>query len=159
MLIADVIFPALAAPYFSIVFFPIAGFCALSIEVLVFRGYSAGVPLWRIAAGVVYANLVSWIAGAIIACFLPSGLVPKLVNAGKPEPVTIITTGPWWTTLALVGFPLACLLSIGIEYAALLPLRKRLFPIERLARCVILANVLGYLALLVLVVIDVKLFA
>jgi hypothetical protein len=77
MLFADVIFPAFASPYFSILFFPVAGVCAITTEVLVFRRYNRGISLWRIVGFVIYANVVSWVAGTIIGFVLPSGLTPR----------------------------------------------------------------------------------
>jgi hypothetical protein len=159
MLLADVIFPAFASAYFSILFFPIAGVCAVATEVLVFRWYNRGMSLRRIVAFVVYANLVSWFAGAIIGCVLPSGLTTMSVNAGEANPAEIFTTGPWWTVFALASFVVACILSIGIEYAALAPFWHRLFPARTLGKCVILGNVLGYIVLFVLVLIHLQFFA
>jgi hypothetical protein len=149
MLLADVIFPAFTAPYFSELFFPIAALCAIASEVAVYRFHNRKMPLFRISWRVVYANLVSWLVGVLIGGVLPSGLVSDPRHH-------ILTTGPMWTLMALCGFLVACLLSIGIEYAALRPFQKRGFPLDALGKCAVQSNVVSYLVLLVLVIIHLQ---
>jgi hypothetical protein len=143
MLLANVIFPAPSAAYLATVFFPIAGVLALAAEFAVFAHFRRGVmSRWRLLAVVVGVNLMSWFAGLVLSFFLPSGLVPQLADAGDRW-IPIPTQGPHWGTLAILSFFWACLLSFGLEYAALRPWRRRL-PLRDLALCVGLANVASY---------------
>ncbi len=98
----------------------------------------------------IYANLVSWFAGVVIGFLLPSGLVPKPIESDGHQ-VSIITQGPRWMAMALASFVVACPLSIGIEYTALLPFQKRKFPFNNLGRCTTYANITSYVVLSVLV--------
>jgi hypothetical protein len=143
MLLANVIFPAPSAAYFATIFFPLAGVLALTTEFAVFARFQRGVmSRFRILGVVVVVNLFSWSVGLALSFFLPSGLVPKLADAGDRQ-VSIITQGPHWGTLAILSFFWACLLSIALEYAALRLLRRRR-PLENAALCVGLANVASY---------------
>ncbi len=146
MLFADVIFPAPSAAYAATLFFPLAGILALATEFGVYAFFRDRRPsrfrLFGLVVVVVVVNLFSWFAGFALSFVLPSGLVPQLT--GEPDhPVFITTTGPNWNTLAILSFVWACLLSCGLEYAALRPFRRAL-PIENLAVCVVIANVASY---------------
>ena len=88
-----------------------------------------------------------------LSLLLPSGLVPQPVDAGDRQ-VYIATQGPYWSAMAIDSFVLACVLSFGLEYAALRVLRKRL-PFQRLALCVGVANVASYCVILAVVALHV----
>lgn len=143
MLLADVIFPAPSAAYVASLFFPLAGVLALAAELAVFFSFQRGVTSWlRILGAVMGVNLMSWIVGIAFSFVLPSGIVPRLAydNHG---PIYVADLGPRWGTLAIVSFFWACLLSFGLEYAALRAMRRSL-PFRNLALCVGLANVASY---------------
>jgi hypothetical protein len=143
MLLANVIFPAPSAAYVATIFFPLSGVLALAAEFAVFAHFQCGVmSRFRILGLVVGVNLVSWLVGLVLSFFLPSGLVPKLADAGDRRNY-ITTQGPHWGTLAILSFFWACLLSFGLEYAALRLLR-RLLRLRNVALCVGLANVASY---------------
>ena len=143
MLLANVIFPAPSAAYLVTIFFPLAGVLALATEFAVFAHYQRGVmSRFRILGEVVGVNLFSWFAGLALSFFLPSGLVPQLVDAGESQ-IPITTPGPHWDALAISSFFWACLLSFGLEYAALRLVRRHP-PLKDLALCAGLANVASY---------------
>jgi hypothetical protein len=126
---------------------------ALAAEFAIFAYFQRGVlPKWRLLGVVVGVNLFSWLVGVILSLFLPSGLVPKLVSVGDHD-VEVLTQGPHWRTIALVGFFWACLLSFGLEYGALRVFGKRL-PLQRLALCVDVANVASYCVIAAVVAIH-----
>jgi hypothetical protein len=143
MLLANVIFPAPSAAYLATIFFPLAGVLALATEFAVFAHFQRGVmSRFRILGVIVGVNLLSWFVGLVLSFFLPSGLVPQLADAGDRQ-IYITTQGPHWGTLAILSFFWACLLSFGLEYAALRRLR-RILPLKNVALCVGLANVASY---------------
>jgi hypothetical protein len=143
MLLANVIFPAPSAVYAATLFFPLSGVLALATEFAVFAYFQRGViSQFRILGVVIGVNLLSWFAGFVLSFFLPSGLVPQLTGEGDHQ-IGIITMGPNWSTLAILSFFWACLLSFGLEYAVLRLLR-RVLPLKKLALCVGLANVASY---------------
>lgn len=117
MPLADVIFPAPSAVYFSTFFIPLATILALATEFFVFVRMQQGVTSAGKLFGVVLAiNIMSWIVGLLISGFLPTGLIPTLVSDG----VSIIQPGPRWSTLAFLSFPFACIVSTLVEYFGLL---------------------------------------
>ena len=143
MILANVIFPAPSAAYIVNLFFPLSAVLALATEFGVFAYFQRGVmSKSRLLSVVVSVNLFSWLVGIVLSFFLPSGLVPKLVGEGEHQ-AHIITQGPQWGTIAVLSFFWACLLSYGLEYAALYLLRRRLL-FQRLALCVGVANVASY---------------
>jgi hypothetical protein len=153
--IADVIFPAFAAPYFSPLLLPIAGAAAIGTELFVFWRYNREVPFGRILSRVILANLVSWFVGVIIAFLLPSGLGTRPVPSRGGQ-ISIVTTGPHWNTLAIIAFFLACALSILIEYFVLRRFQTREFPFHTLGASTAYANIFGYVALALAVWINLR---
>jgi hypothetical protein len=142
IILANVIFPAPSAVYVAGIFFPLATLLALATEFAVFAYFQRNVlSKWRLLGVVICTNLFSWLVGVAFSLFLPSGLVPELVNADGP--VYILTQGPHWSAIAIVSFFWACLLSFGLEYGGLWILRKWL-PLHKLVLCIGVANVASY---------------
>ncbi len=110
-MLANVIFPAFTAPYFSPMLFPVAGISAIVTEFLCYRRLSTH-PSRPSFADIIGANLLSWIVGVVIGFFLPSGLMQKAVPSGSGH---ILTHGPHFTAYAIIGYFGACVLSILIE--------------------------------------------
>jgi hypothetical protein len=152
VILANVIFPAPTAAYVASVFFPIAAVLALTTEFAVYCWFQRGVlSSWRLLGVVIVVNLFSWIVGIALSLLLPSGLVPKLVDAG--EPVYILTQGSHWSTIAVASFVWACFLSFGLEYGGLWVLRTRL-PFQRLALCAGVANAASYCVIAAVVAVQ-----
>ncbi len=83
MILANVSFPAPTAAYVASVFFPLAALLALATELAVFAYFQRGVVSRSSLLGVVVGvSLISWLVGVVLSLFLPSGLVPQLVDAG-----------------------------------------------------------------------------
>ena len=114
-LIADVIFPAFQTPYIVPFLFPVAGIAAIVVEVLVFWRLNRHLRIGQIIAVVVLANVASGYIGFVIAAFLPSGLVPKVVGEGEHQG-QIIQPGPQFDTYMVLSFVVAFVLSVVIEY-------------------------------------------
>jgi uncharacterized membrane protein YidH (DUF202 family) len=150
-ILADVIFPAFSTPYVSPLLFPVAGIAAIGTEWFCYRHFSSSED-YPDLGDITLANLVSWFAGIIISYFLPSGLVAKAFPGGTG---THLSSGPHFTSFAVVGFFLACILSIVIEYGSL-RWSTREHQVERLFRLSAISNVAGYLVLGIVVWIWVK---
>ena len=152
MLLANVIFPAFSAPYFSQLFFPVAGIAAILTEVFVFRKVYSSLSFYKTLGFVLIANIVSWIAGIILSNFLPSGLAPRVIQAGEKE-VSILGRGDDFGTLVIVAFFVALVLSILIEYPVWRFFGRKLdFP--RLLRTVCIAHVASYTVLVITLVLH-----
>ena len=150
LFLADVIFPAFSAPYFAPIFFPVAGIAAIGTEWLCYRLLSKQMnrpTLWD----VIFVNLVSWLVGIILSFFLPSGLISKPIRGGH----SVAVQGPHFTAYAIIAFPVACILSIVIEFEALRR-RKRDWAAVDLFRLSAIANTSGYVVLFFLVWIWIK---
>lgn len=146
-IIADVIFPAFSTPYFSPLFFPVAGIAAIGTEWFCYRRFSSNEDHPSLGE-IILANLASWLAGIIISCCLPSGLIQKPSPGGGGH--THIAAGPHFATYAVIAFFVACFLSVIIEFWYLRWI-TRPHPIDRLFRLSAIANVAGYVVLGVLV--------
>lgn len=147
-IIANVIFPAFTAPYFSPLLFPVAGIAAVVTEFFCYRRFSSH-PERPTIGDIIGANLVSWLAGMVIAWFLPSGLIQKSVPSGSGH---ITTQGPLFTTYAISAYFVACVLSIAIEGWFLhWSARGEAEPVSGLYRLSALANVASYIMLGILV--------
>jgi hypothetical protein len=143
MILANVIFPAPCAAYVASLFFPLSAILALAAECAIFIYFQRGMVSHSRVIGIVVAiNLFSWVVGIALSTLLPTGLVPQLVGDGEHQS-QIITTGPNWTTIAVLSFFWACLLSFGLEYGAL-KLLRRWVPLQNAAICTGLANVASY---------------
>ena len=110
-ILANVIFPAFTAPYFSPLFFPIAGLAAVATEFYCYRKLTrhARRPL---TSDIIAANLLSWLVGVIIGNLLPSGLTTRQVGDAGHK---ILTSGPNFELYVIISFFFACILSILIE--------------------------------------------
>jgi hypothetical protein len=142
-IIADVIFPAFAAPYFSPLLFPVAGIAAIGTEWFCYRRFSRD-KVYPNLREIILANLVSWFVGIVLCSLLPSGLVHKTSPGGAGH--THIEPGPNFTKYAIIAFFVACILSIVIEFWSL-RWSTRKHPVGRLLRLSAIANVAGYLVL------------
>ncbi len=107
---ANVIFPAFTTPYVSPILFPIAGIAAVVSELYCYRRFSSvnGIPT---LSDVIGANMMSWLVGVLLGQVLPSGLAKKVIGAE----MEILTEGPYFTGYAIIGFFVACLLSVFVE--------------------------------------------
>lgn len=151
MPLANIIFPAFSAPYYSQLLFPIAGIAAILMEVLIFRKRYASLSVFKVVIFALTANIVSWIAGIGLSHFLPSGLVPKMVPAGDRD-VSILTTGPNFGSLVALSFGTAFILSILIEYLIWKTLTFRTL-LPNLFRTTCIAHIASYLVLILIGVI------
>lgn len=145
-IVADVIFPAFSAPYFSPLLFPVAGILAIGAEWFCYRRFSSD-PIYPKLRDIILANLVSWVAGLLISFCLPSGLIAKTVGAGEGHGEShILTPGPHFGAYVIVAFFVACILSVIIEFWSL-RLTTREHPVDGLLRLSTIANVAGYVVL------------
>ena len=136
---ADVIWPALATPYFVPLFAPIIILLSLGAELAVMILRCRGViPVKKIVVFGIGANLISWIIGAVSTTLLPlpNGLVPL---PGTP----VVTHGPLYWRIAMLGLIASLPMTILIE-AAFYRLVQRNFRLEKFWSTVILANVASY---------------
>jgi hypothetical protein len=147
MFVADVIFPAFSAPYLAWFFFPVAALLAMFSEVLVFRLRNNELTWGRAAAITAGANLVSWFFGLLLSLVLPSGLVPHLVRQPGGKDFRTITQGPHYGTYMILGFIVALILSILIEYRVWLRYTHKA-PLRDCLNSCILANVASYAVLI-----------
>ena len=137
MVLGNIIYPAFLDPY-VVQLMPLTGIAAFAAEVAVFGIAYGKSGLRGLSLIVLAANLVSSLAGVVLAFLLPSGLSGEV--AGR------ITHGPAWGQLATVSWLVACLVSVVIEYPVLkLATRKR--GLRRLSLTVTVANVASYLVL------------
>jgi hypothetical protein len=146
-ILANVIFPAFAAPYFSPLLFPVAGIVAIVTEFVCYRRFSSHPerPSFRDIIG---ANALSWFAGILISFVLPSGLATKMLPNGSQH----ITQGPHFATYAIIAFFIACVLSIFIEgWFIQWSARSEPEPVTGVYRLSAIANIASYIVLAVLV--------
>jgi len=147
MILANVIFPAFTAPYFSPLLFPVAGIAAVVTEFVCYRRFSSR-PERPSFGDIIGANLLSWFVGIVLSFFLPSGLVPKVLPSGSQT----ITQGPRFTTYAIIAFFVACALSIFIEgWFIRWSTRTEPEPVTGIYRLSAVANIASYIVLGVLV--------
>jgi hypothetical protein len=145
-MLADVIFSAFTTPYISPFLFPVAGFAAIATEFICYRHFSND-PQRPNLLGITFANLTSWLAGIIIASFLPSGLVEKVLphNPGNSGHSTL-AAGSNFACFAIIAFFIACALSIIIEFWTL-QWSTRKHQVNNLFRLSVIANSTGYIVL------------
>jgi hypothetical protein len=142
-ILANVIFPAFTAPYFSPFLFPVAGIAAVITEFVCYRRLSNHAE--RPGFGdIIGANFASWLVGMVIGFVLPSGLAPRALPGGSE----IITEGPRFTTYAIIAYFAACILSIFIEAGFLRwSERREPDPVTGLFRLAAVANLASYIVL------------
>lgn len=144
MLLANVIFPAPSAAYISSLFFSLATILAMLAEILVFYHMQGkALSFSKIAQVVLSLNLLSWLLGLVFtSLLLPSALVSLPTEQGP----RILQPGPYWSITAIASFPLACLVSILLEYLGLRLIFSKL-PLRHPLRSVVLANLASYVVL------------
>ena len=148
MIPADVIFPAFATPYMMALFFPLSIFAVIASEFMVFNLLNRTAPKFRLLNLVTIMNVVSGFIGFIIAAILPSGLVPKIVGTGEYQFQTV-QPGPRFGLYAILGFFVAYILSIAIEYWVVRSSTKYIM-IPQALKAVFLANTVSYLILILI---------
>jgi len=104
---ANVVFPAFSTPFFTALFFPLVLLAVLIIESTTYKLASKTTPLFHIVLLVIVANGISWIAGAVITAFMPSGIIVGEDN--------LATSGPNFLLYATLGYLVAYILSVIIE--------------------------------------------
>lgn len=144
-MLANVIFPAFAAPYVLGMFFPVAPAAALVSEAVVFRILNKHLSWWRIAAIVLVINFASTVVGVVIACLLPSGLGER----GEG--------GPLFPVYMVLGFVVALVVSVWVEWR-LLCARLHVVWVPHPFKTAAIANVTSYAVLLVVGAVSVVFF-
>jgi len=135
---ANVIFPAFTAPYVSPLLFPIAGIAVLAVEFATYKLIAKSLSTLAALVLVIAVNLISWLVGIALTRFLPDGLV-------KGER-GIVTTGPDFFQLAILGFVVAYVLSVLVEAGAL-KVASYKWTIEAPLKLSFVANTASYLVL------------
>ncbi len=106
--LANVIFPAFAAPFFVQFFFPIILATVVLVEVLVCRYHWRELTAMTALLLVCLSNLVSWIVGVMVVSFVfPHGL--ETGATGRTGPGNLFEIFLW------ASLPVAFLLSALIE--------------------------------------------
>ena len=114
-ILANVIFPAFAPPYFSPIIMPAAGLAALGSEWFCYREFSKNSN--RPGLGeIMLANAVSWLVGVFLIALLPDGIIHRPAGDGG---TVIPSKGPHFAELVVAAFGAAWLLSIIIEFGVL----------------------------------------
>lgn len=146
MILANVIFPVFTAPYIAFFLFPVAATAAILSEIIVFKKRYQKLSWMRATGVALFANLISWFAGIILGHFLPSGLVPQVTGSGE-EQLTRLTLGPNYYLLMWIGFAVAFVLSILIEFYVwkIFQLKS---PLSKLFKTTTLAHVTSYALLI-----------
>jgi len=139
---ADVIFPAFAGPYVSMLFFPVAAAAILLSEAAIYKILSSKSSIPAVLLLVVTANVLSSVVGVVITAVLPSGLVEG--------PQGGIVGGPDFSLYFKLSFVLAYLLSILIE-GTILKLGSGKFSIDRPYLLSLVANTASYVLLVAIV--------
>ena len=148
IILSNIVFSAFWIPYVSAMYFPIATITALTAEAIVFRLINRDLSWRSIVSTVLVINIASAIVGFAIAGAFPSGLEPTIRGEGENQFETL-RPGPKFGMFVVLGYILAFILSIAIEWVILRVFRR----IAKLARpfaTVLLANVASYVALIVL---------
>ena len=147
MILANIIFPAFRIPYFSAMIFPVATITALVAEVIVFGLINSNMSWLSIMKIVLLINIASAIVGFAVAGAFPSGWEPAVRGEGENQRQTL-QHGPKFGMYVVLGYVLAFILSVLIEWAIVRALR-RIAPLKRPFVTVGLANVASYAALII----------
>ncbi|HAX74616.1 MAG TPA: hypothetical protein DCY88_01975 [Cyanobacteria bacterium UBA11372] len=131
--LANVIFPPLWAA--NLIQVTYLGIPALLAEIIVFQIFQK-ISFLKASLLVIGANIVSLIAG-----FIFTSILSILRNTFFP--VYSATNDPYFTSLAIASFPIACLLSIGIEFILLKQFQQK-FHLRDLFLCMAIANLVSY---------------
>jgi len=156
IILANVIFPAFAAPYVSAMFFPVAAIAAMLTEAVVFRALNRDLSWRRTVSTVLVINIASAIVGFAIAAALPSGLEPTVMGEGENQFETI-QPGPKFGMYAVLGYVLAFVLSILIEWG-IVRTSRRVVKLAKPFITVALANAASYAVLIVLSMVGARFF-
>ncbi len=144
---ADVIWPALATPYFIPLFFPYLILGSFLAEWLVVRAFWAkSLSNAKVFSLVLLGNIASCFVGGVL---LSLPVWPTGLEKGRAG---VLEWAPSYKQLALAGFLLAYVLTILIEWGVYSFLGRRFpktYPISRVALTTVVSNAAGY-ALLIL---------
>jgi hypothetical protein len=154
--IADVIIPVFCTPYCLPFALPLAGLAVLATEVAVFKLLNRHLGLGTIIAVVIPANVVSTIVGFLIAAALPSGYVTRVIEPGNYHTQTFVPV-PLFDTYLYLSFFVAFVLSVIVEY----PIVRGCLGLAKIKKpfvTVLLANVVSYIALVVIALISVHVY-
>ena len=143
-MLANVLLPAFAAPYFGLLTLPFALVILLVAEFIVLDMLNPSTKRTHIGIAVLLMNLLSTIVGVVIASMLPSG-IETITRNGHEVP----GMGPDWERYALYGVVLAFVLSLLIEGAFLHWIRRGFELARPLLGCLV-ANCASYASLIVL---------
>jgi hypothetical protein len=140
---ANVVFPAFHAPYYAGLL-PPAVVATLLVECSVMCGLNRPCKVPAVCLAVAASNLVSWLAGYLVVplLFVGDGYGWEYLDGGG----AILTHGRHWDWYASWAFLQACVLSIAIEYAALLAMH-RWVPLRRRFLGVLVGNLASYAVL------------
>ncbi|MCE0498289.1 MAG: hypothetical protein LV481_10130 [Methylacidiphilales bacterium] len=142
MIFADAaIFPVFTTPYLIIRFIPWVVPLVLIVEGIVFWRFYPAMKRWMLIAGIIGANVFSWVVGLLLVGFLPRGY------SIDPDTHAI----HFVQSYILLSFIIALILAIILEYAfwRLISWKS---PLPSLGRANAYANLASY-ALLILVAI------
>ena len=142
MTFADMIFPLFTVPYDMYLGAPLMIILALLVEGGVFFWMRRSIGLWRIVAGTLGANALSWICGMVLFTLLP---LPNIGAYYEMEPnARGLHYGPGPVLLAFfVAFVLSTLLEFPVWR---LVVRK--MPGMKVFAPTVIANAASYLVLL-----------
>ncbi len=143
--LANVLYPAFMSPHIAAIFLPLSGLMAFAAEVLIYRHFNKGQYFWFIVWCVLFVNCVSSSFGMWLSDQLPDGYVSGVLGDGDDPSVV---PGPNFLLFSLLGFLLAFILSVLIEWA-LAPIINKFFKWEISFKTLFLANLGSYLTLLV----------
>ncbi len=141
---SDIIWPALASPYFLPLFFPISILSSLIVEVVVMLWCCRSlVARWQVVVFTVIANLLSWGVGVLITnsyTMLGFALFPGAdVFSNSPHAKFV-------TLIAVIGYLPATVLVEGFFYRAV----WHRIPVGQMWRAVAISNCASYTTLLAL---------
>jgi hypothetical protein len=142
MLIANVIFEAFHAAYWSWLFLAPLALLIVLVEAAILWGFNRAASPWAVLLCALGMNLASWLVGFLSSpmLFVDSGLV---VVDPDEHGHGMLKQGPAWPRLALYSFLQAGIVSAVVEVAALLPFR-RLARLRQIVLPVVLCNVVSY---------------
>ncbi|AGA28320.1 hypothetical protein [Singulisphaera acidiphila] len=142
MLVANVIFHAFQAAYFSWIILAPLALGVLIAEGAILRAFNSSVSFKAIVACVLVMNIASYVIGTWLSprLYVGSGLV--VVNPDE-HGYGILDRGPQWQRLARYSFLQAGIVSAIIETVTLLPVRKRA-GLRHIVMPVVLGNCLSY---------------
>ena len=142
MVFADAIIPVFSTPYLIIWSLPWLVPLVLIAEAIVFWRFYPAMKRWILIAGVIGANVFSWVVGLLIVGFLPRGY------SIDPDTQAI----HYVHSYIVLSFIIALILAIILEYAVW----RLIFwksPLPSLGRANAYANLASYALLILLAIV------